>query len=259
MRNRIIFPLLESEGSPFIKLPIHLYELLQEKIHRTLDRRACRLPLILDRSRCDSQWPARDLARFRTSRGVAAPETANPFINPVAIACRCAQRGRVNAQQGRCPLNPRRFLNSSARVNRSISDLPRVPSLSLLARTRDDCPRILTDLNTWLFPTCVHTRTRPYARVILATHASDFSFLFFFCFYLHHGISNAGIFPHFFFLSFSFALFSFLLSLVHPRVTPIIEIRGWIRKERYLMTIRTLSPGTLTRLESTLRVGWSNE
>lgn len=221
MRNRIIFPLLESEGSPFIKLPIHLYELLQEKIHRTLDRRACRLPLILDRSRCDSQWPARDLARFRTSRGVAAPETANPFINPVAIACRCAQRGRVNAQQGRCPLNPRRFLNSSTRVNRSISDLPRVPSLSLLARTRDDCPRILTDLNTWLFPTCVHTRTQPYARVILATHASDFPFLFFFFISITASPTRGFFLTFSFFLSLSlFFLFFFLsFTLESPQLS----------------------------------------
>ena len=158
--------------SPFIKLPIHLYELLQEKIHRTLDRRACRLPLILDRSRCDSQWPARDLARFRTSRGVAAPETANPFINPVAIACRCAQRGRVNAQQGRCPLNPRRFLNFSARVNRSISDLPRVPSLSLLAREHDYCPWISMD--AWLFPAKIQrVYTHTYTRTTICTHSDS--------------------------------------------------------------------------------------
>lgn len=43
----------------------------------------------------------------------------NPFVNSVPPHV-CTQRGRVNAQQGRCPLNLKGFLNASARVNRPI-------------------------------------------------------------------------------------------------------------------------------------------
>lgn len=110
---------------------------------RSRNRRAGRLTLIHDRSPRESQWHRREspLPNF-SHRSPPSPiaatllppprkpkRYAQSIHQPRTIACRCAQRGRVNAQQGRCPLNPRRFL--TARVNRSISDFH--VELSLLA------------------------------------------------------------------------------------------------------------------------------
>lgn len=95
------------------------------------NRRACRLLLIPDRS---PRFPMACEISSTSELALSHPPPpakcyAQSIHQPRTIACRCAQRGRVNAQQGRCPLNPRRFL--TARVNRSISDFH--VELSLLA------------------------------------------------------------------------------------------------------------------------------
>lgn len=109
------------------------FEMLLSVRPRALEIGACRLALMPDRS---SRFP-NGLSEISTSELLSPSRCyAQSIHQPRSIACRCAQRGRVNAQQGRCPLNLKRFL--TARVNRSISDFH--VELSLLAAILDIQP-----------------------------------------------------------------------------------------------------------------------
>lgn len=93
----------------------------KESIRSSIVQRSGRLSSSANTRSVTSRFPngQRDLARFRNFSSLPARD-GQSIHQPRSIACRCAQRGRVNAQQGRCPLNSRRFL--TVRVNRPISN-----------------------------------------------------------------------------------------------------------------------------------------